>query len=639
MKTLFSKNRLVKTFSGYIIIILVPLAVLVYQMGSSLKNHKEQIETNVHSRLNQLGDEFYRDLEIAWLTRMDHETTRKYHEYEPLVILDLKNSIARDEVYDRSPLYEETINNLSRLYTSPGNSDSSGSIDTSSISLQPDEILEESVVGYFQLDPLAQKIVTPYDKIMKVDIKPTEEEWINRYHDFLNQNLKQALFKRLDINKEKVDITNILVVLKTRRRHELMEPVYRKRYNPQKGGFEEVYKDGWVDVSYYQIKFFPYEQEGTHYLIALRPVVLDHSSHDEIDENLKKELAEQVPKTVKRILIQGFVINLDYLIVTSQSYLERSQPEYGNVVVNYKTEFTADTRILFEPLKSIGLKNEIGDDSYLDDYNVQRKRFWMIIVILTASLGLSLLHLGKLISANIYLHRKKNDFISSITHELKAPLTSIIMYTEMLEEGWARGKESTYYRYIHCESERLSRLIKNILDYSGIERGIFKLKKGSLLLHSFIEDTLEPLEVWIEKNGLKLNLEVKSTPYIRFDKDSLSQVIYNLCDNAIKYGKQGDTALLTIIVDEEQEFARLVIYDNGPGVAKEDEAKVFDRFYRCESELTRESTGTGLGLALVKELVEGNGGSISLYHPESGGFGIKILIPKIVMDASLVSQH
>ena len=134
-----------------------------------------------------------------------------------------------------------------------------------------------------------------------------------------------------------------------------------------------------------------------------------------------------------------------------------------------------------------------------------------------------------------------------------------------------------------------------------------------------------------------MDIVITATPSVQFDKDSLSQVIYNLCDNAIKYGKPDEgQARMVIEIDEEDSFAILSFFDNGPGVPRLEETKIFQRFYRCENELTRESTGTGLGLSLVKELAEGNGGKVNLFHPDSGGFGVRMWLP-LALDPAMVN--
>ncbi|CAM2067643.1 HAMP domain-containing histidine kinase [Sulfidibacter corallicola] len=612
------KNRILKTFSGYIVLLLVPVSILFYQGTVSLKNHKLQLENSLNAQHDRVANDFIRDLSMEWQRFLEREKVRPFTYYLPVIFSegDQIATTGGDLVYQRSPLYLNKVRQLKNLR--PTESGIVDGMDQTTESLY--NIIENSVVGYFQLDPATRRVTTPYDTNEAFKTSRENKVMVDQFRQFLEQEIKPLLITRLGVdNIDSMDKSVILRNLKASRRlnkskESLSELQTLFEFATQNPSYLDEKGEDWVSISYYDFAsiIFP-DTLGNKYIVSFRIVLVD-----------------------EHLLIQGFLINLLIFHQGSQSsYLEHRQPEFGSVVIRETTAVAGGVKLI-EPFGNLTLQKRKNDQAaYLQSYYEERNRFWFSIFCLILVLGASMFHMGKLISAQAFLTRKKNDFISAITHELKAPLTSIIMYTEMLLEGWAKGKEHTYYKYIHCESERLSRLIKNVLDYSGIERGVFRAKKNSLLLDEFIEETLEPLQVWIENNGLKYSYQVRSTPYVRFDKDSLAQVIYNLCDNAIKYARTDPNPLLTIIIDETDTDAILIVFDNGPGVPKEDETKVFNRFHRCENELTRESTGTGLGLSLVKELVESNGGTINLFHPETGsGFGVKILIPKSV-DSSL----
>jgi len=613
LKIRFSKGRIVETFSGYIVIILIPLSILIYQGMSSLKKRRAQIEADVVNQLRRVGEDFERDLLIQWQYFLEHEKNRKFHHYQPLIVPDQEIFSVTGKGLQRSPLYQ-TVFCLSRLsHDGATGLRLDGAPPTSNLSPSLDLILDNSLVGYFQLDPRSRTVSTPYDPTDIFDTDPGEATLVARYRDFLDRQLKPTLVSELDLQKMgEARPSNILVHLRTRRINKEMEPMDRflTPHSPAIDRGPPPAPD-LIQVSYYDFSFFTMTQDGEEYLVCFRPVVFED-----------------------RIFIQGFLFNALLLIQESQGYLEQYQPDHGNIVVS--RERSEQWTAMFPPLHFLTLNFKPGDpDKFLRDYRGEMQRFWFILFFLALALVASLVHMSKLLAANVKLDRKKNDFISAITHELKAPLTSIIMYSEMLEEGWVKGKEITYYRYIRFESERLTRLINNILDFSGLERGVFRLKPNPLMLAGFVEDTLAPLKVWMETNNLALNLRTDADPYVNVDRDSLSQVIYNLIDNTIKYGLATVDPTLTIIVGETATEAVLIIHDNGPGVPKEDEEKVFKKFYRCENELTRESTGTGLGLALVKELIEGNGGRLSIYRPPVGsGFGVKITLPKMIPDAA-----
>lgn len=612
------KNRIRKTFSGYVVLLLIPVSILFYQGTVSLKNHKRQLESSLDAQHERVANDFMRDLSMEWQRFMEREKVRPFSHYLPVIFSEGSQIVAAagTPVKQRSPLYLNNVRQLKNLKQS--DSGILDGLDQTTESLY--NIIENSVVGYFQLDPAGHTIITPYDPTDAFKTSAENQVLIGEFRQFLEDEVTPLLIARLAVDGvEQPDNNAILRNLRASRRlnkakESLSDLATLAEYAGLKTEALEQNDRNWVNISYYDFSDRAFtDTSGNEHIVMFRILLIDN-----------------------HLYIQGFLVNLLVFHQAAQSnYLEHRQPEFGSVVIRNSTA-VPNGQTLVEPFSRLALQKRKSDQvDYLKSYYEERNRFWFSIFCLIMVLGASLFHLGKLISAQAFLTRKKNDFISAITHELKAPLTSIIMYTEMLLEGWAKGKEETYYKYIYCESERLSRLIKNVLDYSGIERGVFRLKKNSLLLDEFIEETLEPLQVWIENNGLKCYYKVRSTPYVRFDKDSLAQVIYNLCDNAIKYARTDPNPSLTIVVDETDTDAVLTVYDNGPGVPKEDETKVFNRFHRCENELTRESTGTGLGLSLVKELVESNGGTIALYHPENGtGFGVEIHIPKSV-DSSL----
>ena len=610
-----NRSRILNTFIGYAVLILIPLAVVIIHGVTSLQNHKSQIERNVSNRLRRIGGDFSRDFQREWQRFRDEEKLRPFYHYQPLIVPDEDSFVGSRDSVQRSPLFK-TVDKLRNLRP-----DDLASVETQVTSPSLENVLDSTLIGYFQFSPFQQKMYSPYlDPGGTFETSSSMALVIEQYHQFLNETLMTELVKQTGLDQEYMRGAKPIKLLqrqKTKRVTTGEISVEHLIKFPERYG-ELLNDNDSIRVSYHDMRWFTFTRTDELYLVGFRPIMLGRN---------------------EMILFQGMIFNLNRCIQESQNYLESFQPEFGNIVVGRSKNLSEMDPLLY-PFTELSLQYNMNpSDGHLDGYEEEQRRFWFSMSVLLLTVIGSLFHLGRLLYGKVLLDRKKNDFISAITHELKAPLTSIIMYAEMLEEGWVKGKEATYYRHIHGESERLSRLIKNILDYSGIERGVFKLKRNSLLLHEFIEETLEPLRLWIENNELELDLHFNAHPYVVADKDSLSQVLYNLIDNTIKYGKNPDGASkLTIILDEEDSMATLTVYDNGVGVPKSEESKVFNRFYRIENEMTRESTGTGLGLALVKELIAGNDGDAELFPPERGGFGVKISLPKVVIDPSLVSR-
>ena len=224
--------------------------------------------------------------------------------------------------------------------------------------------------------------------------------------------------------------------------------------------------------------------------------------------------------------------------------------------------------------------------------------------------------------AQIRLARQQQDFISAVSHELKTPLTSIRMYGEMLREGWVgEEKKRRYYDYIFDESERLSRLINNVLQLARMTRSEMPINARGISLSECMELIRAKVGVQIERAGFKpvFHSVAPVETHLKLDPDHLSQIMINLVDNAIKFSAKQDNKLIEISCDAlRDKTAVFCVRDYGPGIAKDQMKKIFNLFYRSENELTRETVGTGIGLALVHQLVVLMGGRIDVVNKNPG---------------------
>lgn len=225
-----------------------------------------------------------------------------------------------------------------------------------------------------------------------------------------------------------------------------------------------------------------------------------------------------------------------------------------------------------------------------------------------------------------YAERRSN-FVAAVSHELKTPLTSIRMYAEMLRDGLvpSEAKRSEYYTTITDESERLSRLIDNVLEFSRLEQNRRDLHLIVGSLSDAIRDAVEKLRTHIEREGFRLELDLDdSIPAVQFDRDGVTQLVFNLVDNALKYARHAEMRKIEIGLHLENERVELRVRDFGPGVADDQLRRVFEPFYRIGEELTRTTEGTGIGLALVKELAEGMGAVVFGRNASGGGFEVRV---------------
>ncbi|MBU6951508.1 sensor histidine kinase KdpD [Hahella sp. HN01] len=244
-------------------------------------------------------------------------------------------------------------------------------------------------------------------------------------------------------------------------------------------------------------------------------------------------------------------------------------------------------------------------------------------VILGGVLLLGFIMLYRLGLRQIKLARQQQDFVSAVSHELKTPLTSIRMYGEMLREGWVgEEKKREYYDFIHDESERLSRLIANVLQLARMERNDLKLELKPIGVQALMDMVRSKISSQVERAGFECSYELDPScadRELHVDADAFVQVIINLVDNAIKFSSKSERKRIEI--HARPRGAKSVAWsvrDYGPGVQKSQMKKIFQLFYRSGNELTRETVGTGIGLALVRQLTRAMGGEVDVLNRTPG---------------------
>ncbi len=247
---------------------------------------------------------------------------------------------------------------------------------------------------------------------------------------------------------------------------------------------------------------------------------------------------------------------------------------------------------------------------------------WTSIIIAIVFVG-GFAALYRLGSSQIRLAKQQQDFVSAVSHELKTPLTSIRMYGEMLKEGWAdESKRKQYYEYIHDESERLTRLISNVLQLAQITRNEPQFDLKPVSVGELLSNIESKIANQIERAGFSLAFrrdEKTDKTTINIDEDCFAQIVINLVDNAIKFSKTADDKKIEIsskLGSDNQ--VRFAVRDYGPGIPRNQMKKIFTLFYRSESELTRETVGTGIGLAIVHQLTVAMSGTVDVVNKDPG---------------------
>jgi two-component system phosphate regulon sensor histidine kinase PhoR len=224
------------------------------------------------------------------------------------------------------------------------------------------------------------------------------------------------------------------------------------------------------------------------------------------------------------------------------------------------------------------------------------------------------------------LERIRSEFVANVSHELKTPVASVKGFAETLLAGALKDEETakSFLQIIYDESERLNRLIGDILDLSKIESKRVPLQLSPVHLNSFMDHTLQMLAPEAQKKNIDLKLLVEEDLYMEADEDRLRQIMINLLSNGISYTPEGGKVSVTVqamnvVNGEDPETIRFVIADTGIGIPRKDLPRIFERFYRVDKARSRSSGGTGLGLSIVKHLVELHKGHISVESEVGAG--------------------
>ncbi|MCF6092962.1 cell wall metabolism sensor histidine kinase WalK [Microaerobacter geothermalis] len=236
-----------------------------------------------------------------------------------------------------------------------------------------------------------------------------------------------------------------------------------------------------------------------------------------------------------------------------------------------------------------------------------------------------------------HLEQMRSQFVANVSHELKTPITAIKGFAETLIDSETLDEETTrkFLQIIYDESERLNRLIKDILDLSKIEQRDFPLEITEVNITQIINDILDLMREEITQKKLKIVFDENSL-LLEGDKDRLRQIFLNVISNAIVYTPEGGT--IWIRFGNMEEHVEIEVKDTGIGIPKKDLSRIFERFYRVDKARSRSSGGTGLGLAIVKHLVDAHHGTIRVESAEGKGTSFFIMLPLVQRESKKQQQ-
>jgi signal transduction histidine kinase len=200
----------------------------------------------------------------------------------------------------------------------------------------------------------------------------------------------------------------------------------------------------------------------------------------------------------------------------------------------------------------------------------------------------------------------------------------------MLEQGIARdtAREQEYFRILDAESDRLSRLINNVLELSRLEKKQRHLEMATGTLTEVIEAVRRVMAPKLAREGFRFTIEAEDVPPFAYDREAMIQVLINLIENSLKFGRHGAERQITLRAAPVDGHVAIAVCDTGPGIPRAALKKVFDDFYRVEDALTRTTGGTGIGLALVRKFVTAMGGTVSAANNPGAGCTITLRLPR-----------
>lgn len=337
------------------------------------------------------------------------------------------------------------------------------------------------------------------------------------------------------------------------------------------------------------------------------------------------------------VFIQGFIID-------ARMYLESLVRNEVNKYMGVTKDRQQDPLVLMfkhgeEPLLTFGQQNKVTQklisetllppfsDITFEMYTTQNapgSEFVFVVGgLMLGILAIGLISIYRFTQSKVKLAAKRQDFVSAITHELKTPLTAIKMYAELLQNSWvaSEDKRQKYYGQIASEADRLSRLIQNVLNLSKLDGNRWNVQLRMDRPKAILDDFVSTYSKNVEKQGFSLTVSSDTEAdniSLMIDRDAIMQILMNLVDNSLKFSKNADYKMVNIELRIKDTDMYLAVRDYGPGIPQSEMKKVFQEFYRIENEMTRKTSGTGIGLSMVKKLCSLSNMTIELENSNPG---------------------
>ena len=232
-----------------------------------------------------------------------------------------------------------------------------------------------------------------------------------------------------------------------------------------------------------------------------------------------------------------------------------------------------------------------------------------------------------LIANVMKLSERRASFVSAVTHELRTPITTFRLYSDMLSSGAVREeKRPVYLNVLSREADRLSHLVENVLAFSKIERGSARSSVADVELNTLLASFSERFATRLEAVGLRLDLVATDPIHVKLDASALEHILFNLIDNAAKYAAASEPPVVTIQSAVRKVSVEIRVTDHGPGIPDTERRRIFRPFHKSAKQAAETKPGVGLGLALSKRLASSMGGSLTCSHRADGGSGAEFIL-------------
>ncbi|MCG6914815.1 HAMP domain-containing histidine kinase [bacterium BMS3Abin03] len=320
---------------------------------------------------------------------------------------------------------------------------------------------------------------------------------------------------------------------------------------------------------------------------------------------------------IQEVASEDFVISI---FNRSESYQYNSKKDF------FERKVQKEKELWIFPNYDIG----ISLNGETIDELVKRRAVTNIVIISVLSLVLILGIWLILRNARkeVQLAQAKSDFVSNVSHELRTPLSLISMFAETLEMNRVSSEEKKkeYYSIISQEANRLGRIVNNILNFSRMEEGRRKFNLENKNVNELVERIYNNYNFHLKNKGFNFEYNLADNlPAIRMDEEAISEALINLIDNAVKYSNEKKE--VHIRTGKEGNYVFIEVKDEGIGIATEEQKKIFNKFYRVSTGLVHNTKGTGLGLTLVKYIMDAHNAEIKIDSKIGGGSNIKLLFP------------